>query len=70
MTETSPLCALSHPPGDLEDAAETPWRTKSGRPVSGIQVRVVDDDGKPLPHDGESVGEHQLRGLGLYPPIP
>lgn len=62
MTETSPLCALSHPPRDFEGAAETPWRTKSGRPVSGMQVRVVDDNGKPLPHDGESVGELQLRG--------
>lgn len=62
MTETSPLCALSHPPRDFEGAAETQWRTKSGRPVSGMQVRVVDEHGKPLPHDGESVGELQLRG--------
>lgn len=62
MTETSPLCALSHPPREFEGAAETPWRTKSGRPVSGMQVRVVDDNGKPLPHDGETVGELQLRG--------
>lgn len=62
MTETSPLCALSHPPRDFEGAAETQWRTKSGRPVAGMQVRVVDDEGKPLPHDGESVGELQLRG--------
>lgn len=62
MTETSPLCALSHPPREFQGAAETPWRTKSGRPVSGMQVRVVDDQGKPLPHDGESVGELQLRG--------
>lgn len=62
LTETSPLCALSHPPRDFEGAAETQWRTKSGRPVAGMQVRVVDDDGQPLPHDGESVGELQLRG--------
>jgi acyl-CoA synthetase (AMP-forming)/AMP-acid ligase II len=62
MTETSPLCALSHPPRDFEGAGETQWRTKSGRPVSGVQVRVVDDEGEPIPHDGESVGELQLRG--------
>lgn len=62
MTETSPLCALSHPPRDYKGAAETQWRTKSGRPVSGMQVRVVDDHGKPLPQDGSSVGELQLRG--------
>ena len=62
MTETSPLCALSHPPRDFEGVDQTQWRTKSGRPVSGVQVRVVDDKGNPLPHDGESVGELQLRG--------
>jgi fatty-acyl-CoA synthase len=62
MTETSPLCALSHPPRDFEGGDQTQWRTKSGRPVSGMQVRVVDDKGNPLPHDGESVGELQLRG--------
>ena len=62
MTETSPLCALSHPPRDPGPEGETPWRAKSGRPVSGVQVRVVDEQGKPLPHDGSSVGELQLRG--------
>ena len=62
MTETSPLCALSHPPRDPGPGGETPWRAKSGRPVSGVQVRVVGEDGKPLAHDGASVGELQLRG--------
>jgi len=62
MTETSPLCALSHPPRDPGEQGETHWRAKSGRPVSGVQVRVVDDNGLPLPHDGETVGELQLRG--------
>jgi fatty-acyl-CoA synthase len=62
MTETSPLCALSHPPRDPGADGETPWRAKSGRPVAGVQVRVVDDQGTELPHDGASVGELQLRG--------
>jgi fatty-acyl-CoA synthase len=62
MTETSPLCALSHPPRDPGPAGETPWRAKSGRPVSGVQVRVVDERGELLPRDGNSVGELQLRG--------
>jgi fatty-acyl-CoA synthase len=30
--------------------------------VAGVQVRVVDDQGSALPHDGVSVGELQLRG--------
>ena len=62
MTETSPLCALSHPPRNPGPGGETSWRAKSGRPVSGVQVRVVDDQGQALPHDGASVGELQLRG--------
>ncbi len=62
MTETSPLCALSHPPRDPGDLGETPWRAKSGRPVPGVQVRIVDEQGESMPHDGESVGELQLRG--------
>jgi fatty-acyl-CoA synthase len=62
MTETSPMCVLSHPPRDLEGRPESEWRAKSGRPVPGIEVRVVDESGAQLPHDGSSVGELQLRG--------
>ena len=62
MTETSPLCALSHPPRDFEGADETVWRAKSGRPVPAVEVRVVGESGECLPHDGETVGELQLRG--------
>ena len=62
MTETSPLCALSHPPRDFEGAQETIWRAKSGRPVPGVEVRVVNEEGECLPHDGETVGELQIRG--------
>jgi acyl-CoA synthetase (AMP-forming)/AMP-acid ligase II len=62
MTETSPLCALSHPPRDFEGADETVWRAKSGRPVPAVEVRVVNESGDALPHDGETVGELQLRG--------
>ena len=62
MTETSPMCVLSHPPKDLGGQSETYWRLKSGRSVPGIEVRVMDDKGKALPQDGESVGELQLRG--------
>ncbi|KGE03475.1 long-chain fatty acid--CoA ligase [Pseudohaliea rubra] len=62
MTETSPMCVLSHPPRELEGQAESQWRAKSGRPVPGIEVRAIDDSGEPVPCDGETVGELQLRG--------
>lgn len=62
MTETSPMCVLSHPPKDLRGCDDTHYRLKSGRPVPGIEVRAVGDDGEQCPADGESVGELQLRG--------
>ena len=62
MTETSPMCVLSHPPKDLDGETETYWRLKSGRPVPGIEVRVMDDEGHLLEQDGTRVGELQLKG--------
>ncbi|MGB2419687.1 MAG: long-chain-fatty-acid--CoA ligase, partial [Luminiphilus sp.] len=62
MTETSPMCVLSHPPKDLNGQTETYWRLKSGRPVPGIEVRVMDDEGNLLEQDGTTVGELQLKG--------
>jgi fatty-acyl-CoA synthase len=62
MTETSPLCALSIPPRDAAPDQETHWRSASGRPVPGVEVRIVGEDLAPRPHDGVSVGALELRG--------
>jgi fatty-acyl-CoA synthase len=62
MTETSPMCVLSHPPRDADPETEAQWRAKSGRPVPGMMVRLVDEAGLPVAHDGVSIGELQLRG--------
>lgn len=62
MTETSPMCVLSAPPRGTAPEDEVYWRAKSGRPVAGMEVRIVDDNGVPLPHDGSAVGNLQLRG--------
>lgn len=62
MTETSPMCVLSFPPRFADAAQALEWRAKSGRPVAGMQVRIVDDEDRPLPEDGQSVGHLQLRG--------
>ncbi|HEX4110604.1 MAG TPA: long-chain fatty acid--CoA ligase [Solirubrobacteraceae bacterium] len=62
MTETSPLAALSHPPRGSAPEEELRWRTKSGRPIAGVQMRIMDEGGNELPWDGSSVGEIEVRG--------
>ncbi len=37
-----------------------------GLPLAGVQTRLVDDDGGPVPHDGETVGKLQVRGPTLF----
>jgi fatty-acyl-CoA synthase len=64
MTETSPLAAVAHPPAHVElgGPEEMDWREKTGRVVGGVELRIVSDDGTPLPWDGEAVGEIEVRG--------
>lgn len=65
MTETSPLCVLSHPPADTSNEEGRRLRAKSGRPVAGVRVRLVDDDGKQLSENGQTIGRLQLRGAWI-----
>jgi fatty acid CoA ligase FadD36 len=37
-----------------------------GLPVAGVQTMLVDDDGAPIPHDGETVGRLHVRGPTLF----
>jgi fatty-acyl-CoA synthase len=36
--------------------------SKQGRPACGVELRVVDDTGTDVPHDGKSYGELLVRG--------
>lgn len=65
MTETSPLCVLSHPAADTSGDDARRLRAKSGRPVPGVRVRLVDDSGSPVTEDGVAVGKLQLRGAWI-----
>jgi acyl-CoA synthetase (AMP-forming)/AMP-acid ligase II len=64
MTETSPLAAVAHTPLGVEPgtAEEMDWRERAGRVMCGVELRIVDDAGTPLPWDGEAVGEIEVRG--------
>jgi fatty acid CoA ligase FadD36 len=37
-----------------------------GLPLNGIETRLVDDDGGPVPHDAETIGRLQVRGPTLF----
>jgi fatty-acyl-CoA synthase len=65
MTEMSPLgttAALKAKHLGLDPDALMQVKCKQGRPVFGVEMKVVDDAGQPQPHDGKSMGELLVRG--------
>ena len=65
MTETSPVAALSILRRDMQDAdleARIDKVAKPGWPPYGVDLKIVDDAGAALPHDGEKTGELLVRG--------
>ncbi len=65
MTETSAAVTYSHPPDGVDDEAALDVRSTQGRPVYGVQIKVVDEDGRPLPWDGSSAGELKASGYWI-----
>ncbi|GAB3218451.1 long-chain-fatty-acid--CoA ligase [Mycolicibacterium hippocampi] len=65
MTETSPLCTIGRllPKHEgLSEEERTRIRLKQGRGVWGVDLKIVDDDGRRLPWDGKAFGEVWVRG--------
>ncbi len=64
MTEISPMATFSRPPASTDDDPERRWAyiRKQGRLLPGLQWKLVDDDGRIMPHDGISRGEILIRG--------
>ncbi len=62
LTETSPVASLAFPAKNAQAERAIEYRSTAGRPLGGVEVRVVDESGKVLPRDGSSVGEIELRG--------
>jgi len=64
MTEMSPLGTVATPRpslrGDLDK--ELKIRGTQGRLMFGVEMKIVDADGKELPHDGVAQGELLVRG--------
>ena len=65
MTEMSPLgtvSALKAKHLTLDAAGQRAIKAKAGRPVFGVEMKILDDNGRILPHDGTSFGEVMVRG--------
>jgi acyl-CoA synthetase (AMP-forming)/AMP-acid ligase II len=58
LTETTGVCTMTRPGDPIDVVAET-----SGRPIAGVEVRIVDESGVPLPPG--SRGEIAVRGIGI-----
>ena len=78
MTETSPLIVVATPTpklvSDEQTDTEEVLMTRQGRSMFGIEIRIVDEDGIPLPWDGASPGSLMVRGPWVvdhyFPDVP
>jgi 3-(methylthio)propionyl---CoA ligase len=65
MTEMSPLgtlCTLKNKHLALSKDEQMKIRLKQGRAIYGVDMKIVDADGKAQPHDGKAYGDLLVKG--------
>lgn len=62
MTETSPLGALARAPRGTPPEEAVNWHSKTGRPVFGVSMRIIDDENVEARWGSGDVGEVQVKG--------
>lgn len=65
MTEMSPmgsLCAMTPYLKSADKETRMKIQSKQGRAVFGVEMRIVDDNDVPLPHDGKTFGKLMVKG--------
>ncbi len=65
MTEMSPLgtvCTLKNKHLELDSDARMKVRLKQGRAVFGVDMKIVDGEGRELPWDGKAYGDLLVKG--------
>jgi acyl-CoA synthetase (AMP-forming)/AMP-acid ligase II len=65
MTETSPLATMANPLRKHQGATleqHIKLQAKQGRVPYGVSIKLTDDDGARLPHDGKAFGHLLVRG--------
>jgi fatty-acyl-CoA synthase len=65
MTETAGVATMTSVTADeaaLSEAERSALTAKQGRTLFGVEIKVVDEQGRTLPRDGTSQGELLIRG--------
>jgi len=65
MTEMSPLgtvCAFKAGHAAMDKERRYALQAKQGRPVFGVDLKIVDGKGEELPRDGKAVGDLHAKG--------
>ena len=65
MTEMSPIGTVGAPPWNWDELGfddQLSLTCKQGRSLFGVEMRIVDDEGREQPRDGASSGRLQVRG--------
>ncbi len=65
MTETSPLGTVSVPNASVAARSaeeQMSYKLKQGRLLCGLEMKLVDDAGNRLPHDGKTPGRLMVKG--------
>ncbi len=65
MTEMSPLGTVNVPLAKHAGLSKSEYydlAEKQGRPIFGVEMKIVDDSGKELPRDGKAFGDLKVRG--------
>ncbi len=65
MTEMSPLgtmCRLKLKHQTMSADQQDAVKAKQGRAIFGVEMKIVDDEGRTLPNDGKAAGDLMVRG--------
>ncbi|MGI9410564.1 MAG: long-chain fatty acid--CoA ligase [Hyphomicrobiaceae bacterium] len=65
MTEMSPVGSYNSVKPENKDMSRTDYyvhANKQGRPPFGVDMKIINEAGEPVPHDGETSGELCVRG--------
>ncbi|MBX4159017.1 AMP-binding protein, partial [Lactiplantibacillus plantarum] len=65
MTETSPIGTIANLPPEIVDLPydeQMKYRLKQGVPPLGIELKLKDEAGVELPHDGTTFGRLMVKG--------